>query len=216
MFMREDPPPSELTSYHYIKKEPEEIQVDKNLVTTKIAALSRKQLTPSKARQQPSPEHYGTTTGHIEPESPHHYGTTTGHRQPETPHQYRSTTGHREPESPHQYRSSMGRRESETSSSGIPEDVVTIETLPLQSLAADDNDDRPEPLVIRREPIDRRQDEPRRYRYERHTEYVSDGGRPEPYEYRRQSFDPSKVEIGESVYVVQVDGTDAIRVTNSL
>lgn len=175
-------PSSEVTSYVSPKKEPEEFDVDKNLVTTKIAALSRKQLTPVKTR--PIRED-------------------------------------KDPEASRYYTAAHGRRHSDSddSSYGIPEDVVTIETLPLQSLAAADmegSDDRPEPLVIRREPSERRREEPRRYRYERHIEYESDGGRPEPLVFRRESFDPSKVEIGENVYVVQVDGTDAIRVTSSM
>ena len=72
-------------------------------------------------------------------------------------------------------------RESEESSCGIPEDVVTIETLPLQSLAADDMENNEHPLVL-----------------------------------HRDSFDANKVEIGQNVYVVQVDRTDAIRVTSSI
>ncbi|KAK3740944.1 hypothetical protein QZH41_017794, partial [Actinostola sp. cb2023] len=124
VFMREGSPPSaSAEAMSYSRKEPvaDELQVDKHLVTTKIAALSRKQLTPTKTRPSPSP---------IEKEPVIRY-----------------------------YTAGEARRhsESEDSSYGIPEDVVTIETLPLQSLAAADlesNDDRPEPLVIRRASFD--------------------------------------------------------------
>lgn len=124
------------------RREPEH-----NLVASKIAALSRKQPTPLKAR--PSPQ--------VSAEKEHLKVI------------YSNDSVH------------DSERESEESSCGIPEDVVTIETLPLQSLAADDMENNEQPLVLHRE-----------------------------------SFDPNKVEIGQNVYVVQVDRTDAIRVTSSI
>lgn len=175
VFLREDQLPSDMTSYSN-KRDTDEVEVDKTLVTTKIAALSRKQLTPSKSRPQPEEQ---------EQEKTHYYS----HRR---------------------------HSESEDSNSGIHDDVVTIETLPLQSLASEDNEDKPEPLVFRRTPIDRRRDETRKYRFDRHSEYERDGARSDQYMFARESVDSSKVEIGENVYVVQVDGTDAIRVTNAM